>query len=127
MQPGYITLEKLPGKLRLTLTPKGREELEAKLVPADENHTDKYNWKEPHNTILQDLLEDHLCNGWEWLEPEEIGALTAAPLLSDSVLRNDKNEVTDYENVYWFPEYAVTSELEELLDKGFVDFTRAGG
>ena len=34
------------------------------------------------NEALYALLEDHLYNGWEMVPPEDIGALTAAPILS---------------------------------------------
>lgn len=37
---------------------------------------------------LERVIEWQLGNGWEWLQPEEIGALTNAPLLSDEVRRD---------------------------------------
>jgi hypothetical protein len=55
--------------------------------------------------------------------PEDVGALTSAPILSDSAQRDDDGKLTAIGNVWWFPEYAVTSELEELMEKGFVEFT----
>jgi hypothetical protein len=42
---------------------------------------------------LAEVLEHYLANGWEWLQPEEIGALTAAPILSDDVVRDDEGQV----------------------------------
>ena len=121
----YVTLKKLPHKLRISITPAGMEELLSRLIPPDENHTDKYNWNAGTNSILQDLLEDWLANGWEMVPPEDIAALTSAPILSDSVKRDDKGKLVSIGDAYWFPEYATTSELEELLGKGFVDFTKA--
>jgi len=60
------------------------------------------------------LLEDHLCNGWEMVPPEDIGALTAAPILSDEVVRDDNGRAIEVGHVYWYPDYAVRDEIEEL-------------
>lgn len=60
------------------------------------------------------LLEDHLCNGWEMVPPEDIGALTAAPILSDEISRNEDGQVTEAGRVYWYPDYQVRDEIEEL-------------
>jgi len=66
------------------------------------------------NPALYALLEDHLCNGWEMVPPEDIGALTAAPILSDEIVRDDDGRVTEAGRVYWYPDYAVRDEIEEL-------------
>lgn len=60
------------------------------------------------------LLEDHLSNGWEMVPPEDLGALTAAPILSDEIVRDDHGEIVEAGRVYWFPDYAVLDEIEEL-------------
>ena len=62
------------------------------------------------------LLEDHLGSGWEMVPPEDIGALTAAPILSDEVSRDEHGRVTDVGRVYWYPEYQVRDEIEELRE-----------
>src|SRR5208283_5888464 len=77
-------------------------------------------WKLGTDAIFSELIEWHLCNGWEFVAPEEIGALTAAPILSDSAMRNDKGELTAIDKVFWFPNYQVESEIETLLEKGRV-------
>ena len=69
------------------------------------------------NEALYALLEDHLCNGWEMVPPEDIGALTAAPILSDEIVRDDNGRVVEAGHVYWYPDYAVLDEIEELRDK----------
>jgi hypothetical protein len=66
------------------------------------------------NAALYALLEDHLCGGWEMVPPEDIGALTAAPILSDEIARDDSGRLTDAGRVYWYPDYAVRDEIEEL-------------
>jgi hypothetical protein len=114
----YVNLEKLPKCLRITLTPAGREEL------VDKRNADG-TWKSGTDSILADLLEDHLCNGWEIVPPEDIAALTSAPILSDSTQRNDQGKLTKIGDCYWFPQYEVESEIETMLEKGFVDFDLA--
>ena len=60
------------------------------------------------------ILEDHLCNGWEMVPPEDIGALTASPILSDEILRDDEGRIVEAGRVYWYPDYAVRDEIEEI-------------
>lgn len=71
---------------------------------------------------LEILLEDHLGNGWKMVAPEEIGALTSSPILSDEVERDEEGELADVGRVYWFPEYQVCDEIEELRTKLVVVF-----
>ena len=66
---------------------------------------------------LHAILEDHLGNGWEMVPPEDIGALTAAPILSEEVLRDDEGTIVEIGRVYWFPDYAVRDEIEEVHTK----------
>jgi len=79
-------------------------------------------WKLGTDAIFSELIEWQTCNGWEFIAPEEIAALTSSPILSDSAKRNDKGELTALEKVFWFPNYQVESEIEILLEKGFVLF-----
>ena len=113
----FVNLTKLPRCLRISLTPAGREELL--------DRRDGENWKSGTDSILYDLLEDHLANDWEMVPPEDIGALTSAPILSDSAQRDDQGKLTAIGDVYWFPNYAVKCELETMLKNGFVDFALA--
>ena len=66
------------------------------------------------NAALYALLEDHLCCGWEMVPPEDIGALTSAPILSDEINRDDRGQVTRAGRVYWYPDYQIRDEIEEL-------------
>ena len=71
-----------------------------------------------------EVIEYQLCTGWEEIKPEEIGALTSSIILSDDVTRDDStDEITDIGNVWWFPDYMIKDEVQELLDKGYIDFT----
>jgi len=78
------------------------------------------------DAALVELLEDHFCNGWELVRPEEIGGLTSALLLSDEVDRDDVGEIRAVGRVYWNPDYAVCDEIEELREKQAVLFRGVG-
>ena len=115
----YVEIVKSIEGITLKLTPLGRAELKDLRIDGG------MNWAKSHDSILADMLEDHLCNGWEFIQPEEIGALTAAPILSDSVTRDDSGNLLKVDQVYWFPDYAVRSELDELYENGEVFFPAA--
>lgn len=74
---------------------------------------------------LLTLLEDHLCNGLDWVDPAEVGALTDAPILSDSMQTDDLGHVTAIESVFWFPSYEIEDPIE-LFFAGSVTFIKAG-
>lgn len=76
-------------------------------------------------TTLATLLADHLETDWELLEPAELAALTSAPLLGTGIDRDDEGVLRGVEHLYWFPDYAVRDEIEELLTDGAVSFDRA--
>jgi hypothetical protein len=102
----YVDLRKTDdGNLSIALTRNGRREL-ATIVEERDAHG--------IHAALVALLEDHLCNGWEMVPPEDIGALTAAPILSDDILRDEEGRVTEVGRVFWYPDYAVRDEIEEL-------------
>lgn len=74
---------------------------------------------DPKATI-GDYLEWHLCNGWEWVAPEDIGALTSGDIITDDIERDDQGNVLRVGRVYWDESYQVRDSVEELLDRGFV-------
>jgi hypothetical protein len=112
----YVELVKKADALRITLTPAGQSFLRDRLEADDRIGTD---------AMLYDLLEDHLCNGWEWIRPEEIGALTSAPIFSDDCGRDEDGMLTQVGAVYWFPDYQIKSPVEELFRHGSVSFAKA--
>jgi len=59
---------------------------------------------------LIDLFEWQLCNGWSVVQPEEVGALTSALLISDD------------ERIYYNPNYDVNDEVEDILKNGEIMF-----
>lgn len=58
--------------------------------------------------------------------PENVGALTDAPMFSDVVEYLDDGEVEVPGKVWWFPNYAVENFAETLLSQGKVTFTLSG-
>ena len=110
----YADLRKTEeGHLEIVLNESGREEFET---------IEEMRIAHGIDAALETLLEDHLGNGWEIMPPEDIGALTSAPILSDKVERDDEGEITGVGQVYWYPEYQVCDEIEELRKKQVVVF-----
>ncbi|NCQ51528.1 hypothetical protein GW796_06460 [archaeon] len=76
-------------------------------------------------SFLAELLEE---TGWQpngqliQINPEDVGALTDSPILSDDVTFDDDGKVTVRGNVWWFPNYMVENFAETLINKGAVIF-----
>lgn len=64
-------------------------------------------------STFEKLIEYHLCNGMEFINPEDIGALTDAPIIG-----------YDYK-VYWLKDYCTVNEVTELLKGNTVSFEYA--
>lgn len=67
------------------------------------------------NTRLWELLEDLLCNGWDWIRPEEIGALTSAPIISNDAERDDNGELVSLDHCWGYMDYQIFDPVEQLL------------
>src|SRR5947209_4430378 len=113
---GLITLQKHNEKLRISLTAEGRDELQSRLDRGESIDND---------TTFYDLLEEHFSGEWDWVQPDEIGALTAAPILSDDCTRDGSGILTHVGTVYWYESSPVSSPVRELFDNSHVDFQRA--
>lgn len=75
---------------------------------------------------LIDWIEWHLCNGWEWIAPEEIGALTDTPILTDECERDDHGTITRLGRVYAHTRYAIEDAAEQLRTTGVVELQGFG-
>jgi hypothetical protein len=109
----YVTFTKTDsGDLEIRLTAEGREEL-AELHPMDRG-----------DQVFFDLCEYHLCNGWDLISPEDIGAFTVNPyMLSDERVYGDPDgDLVAVGTVYYFDAYAIRSPLDDLERDGFVVF-----
>ena len=110
------------------LIPEARGDLRLQLTTAGIEHTATFRVERLTNgvmTTLATLLADHLETDWELLEPAELAALTSAPLLGTGIDRDDDGVLRGVEHLYWFPDYAIRDEIEELLTDGAVTFDRA--
>ena len=114
----YANFEILPnGDLKITLTPEGKIELEEISFNLENQYNDC--------DMLRDIIEHQLCNGWTWVQPEDIGALTEAPILSDNIVYNDNDIVEFINNVWWYPNYMIDNLIEKLYGDGYIIFTKA--
>jgi len=113
----YANFEILPnGNLKISLIPEGKIEL----TEIQEQY--KEQWSD--EIMFREIIEHQLCNGWTWVQPEDIGALTEAPILSDDVVYNDDGIVEFIDNVWWYPNYMVESLTEKLQENGYLIFTK---
>ena len=85
---------------------------------------DLYNEGRDFAYIETEVFEYALCNGLSWIYPEDIGALTSSPILSEGSY-NDDGSYEDDAPVYWYPNYQVSDYCQVLADTGKVTFTEA--
>ncbi len=112
------------GAIRLR---RGRGGIWVELVPGilDEEDIEELRSK-PMASALYELFEYIQANtSWELLRPEDIGALTSAPILGYDVTRDDMGDVQEVAEVYWFPNYAIEDEVEKILVEGAAFFDKA--
>lgn len=71
---------------------------------------------------LPELFESArlIGNGWSFIAPEDIGALTAAPIVGYDVDMDDQGTITSAPNVWWYPQYETKDPIEELKSKGSI-------
>jgi hypothetical protein len=106
-----VTLEILKNKnLKISLTKEGKSYAKQLL---------KNDWI-GSNAMLCDLLEEPLCNGWQWILPEWIGALTDAPIISNDAEINDEGDLVWIDNVWGYMDYMVFDPIEELVKHNYI-------
>jgi hypothetical protein len=103
------------GNLVIKLTRQGKK-FAKELLKNDNQGSDSKLWN---------LLEEHLTNGWEWIRPEEIGALTDAPILSNDAIHNDQGELTGIDKCYAYMDYQIYDPIEELVKHNGIVFMDA--
>ena len=108
-----VELKEFKHGLLITLTDK--EELEDKL-------------NEDRIFSAVDMLDSarYLGNGWDELAPEQIGALTNAPIIGHNINWGDNGiELNEDSLIYWYPNYMIEDPFRVLLEKGEVFFNLA--
>lgn len=112
MSGKYTEFEKQPnGNLRIVLLEEERESVEE--IVAQEITAD---------SKLAQAIEWQLGNGWSFVRPEDIGALTEAPILTEEIEEDNQGNVLKVGTVYWYPQYDVSDPVAKLLENGYVDF-----
>lgn len=80
------------------------------------------------NASLCEFLEkfDYSTNGHFYdILPEDVGALTDAPMLTDEIDNTENGDIVVNSNVWWYPEYEISNWLDVLISNGSVIFTKA--
>lgn len=111
-----LKTETTAGALRLTLGNEGRAELAEAL-------------RESYNRA-ESLVSEWLHEMYEFVHPEEIGALTDAPILCDcddlDYPDTGEREFLPNAEFYWFPDYMIRDPWQLLAWRGRVEFVKAG-
>ena len=70
----------------------------------------------------ESYVAEQLHEKWEFVRPEEVGALTDPPIIAecDGIERDDDGELTAVGKVAWFPNYMVADPWEALRNRGRV-------
>jgi hypothetical protein len=112
----------------ITLLPSGS--LQLRLDESDEvdeiRHTVE---KGGDMAALWDLMEPYWANGryqpFDAGEGNPFVGLTSAPCIAECMGMDDDGRQTIEGRVWWFPNYMITSVVDELLANGHVDFPAA--
>lgn len=76
------------------------------------------------NAVEDELHERWMVNhGMSWIAPEDIGALTDAPMFGE-LDRADNGDVEAVHDLYYYNDYMLKDWRQELLDKGKVEFMK---
>ena len=72
-----------------------------------------------------EIFSSYFCNwSFEWVSPEEIGALTDAPIFGE-VQRDDRtDDITKVYSMWWYPNYAIRSPIDDLIRDTFTVFDK---
>ena len=64
--------------------------------------------------------------GFRQINPEDVGALTDAPMFTNDLEYEEDGSKKVLGTVWWYPGYEGSSFAQSLLEKGRVTFTNAG-
>lgn len=64
-------------------------------------------------------MEYQLCNGWQNIQPDTIGAMTDSEwILTEDAEQDDNGNYVSVGRVYWDDSYMIRSPVIELLTNG---------
>lgn len=118
----YVKAVKSRGNLKLVLNPEAREDLLdlARRMNLRERGTvggESISTGDAEAEVLEDLI----ANGFQNIEPGDVGALTSAPMITDDF---ESDEVTGESvpsvggRVYAYMDYQVRSFVDDLAERG---------
>lgn len=124
----YTTFTKTDNGLRIDLTDAGKARIKELAEPARAlNLLAPLPWGDAPvftTTDFYDLIEHQLCNGWDLVSPDAIGALTSNPyLLTDDPQYDYSGNVIIYGTIYAYDNYQINDPLDDLERNGYVLFT----
>jgi hypothetical protein len=113
----YIDLEETSLGLKIILKEEGREEV----------LRTRYSHKV--NDIWKRLLRPgkNIPREYFLLKPEMVGASTTATIIGKGLTMDEYGALhfnKEY-TIWWFPDYQIVDEIEELLVTGYIYFSRA--
>jgi len=106
-----VNFEIIDNRLKISLTDAGKIEID-NIISSDASFNEK--WAK--------LCEYNFCNGAKFVDGSEVGALTEAPIISTDFEYIDEYI---YHDLFWFPNYCIVDELEELRYEGYIYFESA--
>lgn len=87
------------------------------------DHINDHKHERSHTQIWVELLEDRACNGGAvFAEAGDIGALSDAPCILEGVDYGDDGALIPQGRVWYFADYMVRDELQELAQGQTVVF-----
>ena len=110
----------------VNLTVLQNSNLEISLVPGADIDWEQLLKERPRNALA--ILIDDIRNNseWDFVNPEDIGALTDSTIISDGVDWPDSGKRVIWGRCWWFPNYMVEDEIVTLRDRGRVVFQWSG-
>ena len=76
------------------------------------------------DTRFMELIDDFLCNGWDWVNSEDIGALTEAPLLTNDIEMDDNGNIIRVGVIYKYEMYQIYDPVEEIFSEDKIVLTK---
>lgn len=122
----YLIIKETSKGLEIKATKEGKQYIREQF----KSHPDDLNcgYQRNYNMIWADLLEAYSCNGsYSLVAPEDIAALTDAPIIASEANYNDegKIELPEDAKIWWLSDYMVMDEMKLLKTGKTVIFDKA--
>lgn len=94
------------------------------LTPDDKQSLiDMHNQTGDDLSILCEALEHYSTNGsYTPVSADQLGGLSQAPCIVESVDITDDGDLTPEGRVWWFPDYMIRNPIKEIIEDGYVIF-----